>query len=72
VFESQKCASCHNAPTGAPQLDRGTGPYSAVRMVSILWKHGPAMEQHMQQKSISWPRLSPNDMANVIAYLNTR
>jgi len=72
VFESQKCASCHNAPTGAPQLDRGTGPYSAVRMVSILWKHGPAMEQHMQQKNISWPHLSPNDMANVIAYLNTR
>jgi hypothetical protein len=26
----------------------------------------------MQEKKISWPQLSPNDMANVIAYLNSR
>lgn len=73
VFESQKCASCHNsAAGGAPELDRNTGPFSAVRMVSVVWKHGPTMEQRIQQKGMSWPRLSPNDMANVIAYLNSR
>ena len=72
VFDSQKCASCHNATGGAPQIDRSTGPFSAVRMVSVLWEHGPAMEQRMQQKKISWPHLSPSDMANVIAYLNNR
>lgn len=73
VFESQKCASCHNnASGGAPEIDRSTGPYSAVRMVSVLWKHGPAMEQRMESKKIAWPRLSPSDMANIIAYLNNR
>lgn len=72
VFESQKCAQCHGAGGGAPQIDRSTGPFSAVRMVSVLWKHGPAMEQRMQQKKISWPKLSSSDMANLIAYLNSR
>ena len=73
VFESQKCATCHNnASSGAPALDHMNGPYSAVRMVSVLWKHGPTMLERMKQKNISWPRLSPNDMANLIAYLNTR
>jgi mono/diheme cytochrome c family protein len=72
VFESQKCASCHNPSGGAPEIDRSTGPYSAVRMVSVLWKHGPAMAERMQQKKINWPQLSPADMANVIAYLNNR
>lgn len=72
VFESQKCATCHNPSGGAPEIDRSTGPYSAVRMVSVLWKHGPAMAQRMQQKKITWPQLSSSDMANVIAYLNNR
>src|ERR1051326_4177015 len=73
VFESHKCASCHNnASSGAPEIDRSTGPYSAVRMVSVLWKHGPSMAAMMAQKKIPWPQLSPNDMSNVIAYLNNR
>ena len=67
AFESQKCAACRNSD-GAAQVD----PYSAVRMVSVLWKHGPTMEQRMQQNKISWPKLSPGDMSNLGAYLNTR
>ena len=73
VFESQKCAACHGTKEGgAPELDRSTGPYSAVRMVAVIWKHGPAMAQRMKEKKISWPQLSATDMANVIAYLNSR
>ncbi|HLJ47099.1 MAG TPA: c-type cytochrome [Bryobacteraceae bacterium] len=73
VFESQKCGSCHNnQSSGAPALTRAGTPFSTVRMVSILWAHGPAMLAKMKDRNISWPRLSPNDMSNLIAYLNTR
>ena len=73
VFESKKCESCHNNPaSGAPQLERGPGKYSAVSMVSALWEHGPAMLEKIKQRNLSWPRLSPADMSNVIAYLNSR
>lgn len=73
VFESKKCESCHNNPaSGAPALRRGAGDYSAVRMVSVLWQHGPAMLAKMKQQNVGWPRLSPSDMTNLIAYLNSR
>ena len=73
VFDSKKCESCHNNPaSGAPQLTRGTETYSAVKIVSALWKHGPAMLEKMKQQNIAWPKMSPSEMTNLIAYLNSR
>jgi cytochrome c2 len=73
IFESKKCESCHGNPaSGAPALAWGPGNYSAVSMVSALWQHGPAMLEKMKQQNINWPHLSPSDMTNVIAYLNSR
>jgi len=73
VFESKKCESCHNNPaSGAPALTQANGAFSAVRMVSALWSHGPAMLEKMKQQKIGWPNLSPSDMTNLIAYLNSR
>jgi mono/diheme cytochrome c family protein len=73
TFESKKCASCHNDPSsGAPSLSKPAEPYSAITMVSVLWRHGPAMLRKMQEKHIAWPQLTQSEMANVIAYLNSR
>ncbi|HUP04801.1 MAG TPA: c-type cytochrome [Bryobacteraceae bacterium] len=72
VFAQKSCASCHNQPgSGAPSLARGKDAYSDVSMVSALWQHGPAMLQSMKQKSISWPRFDAQQMADLIAYLNS-
>ncbi len=73
VFESKKCATCHNdGSSGAPALGKPSEPYSAITMVAVLWKHGPSMLQQMQERHIQWPRLSQSEMANLIAYLNSR
>ena len=73
TFESKKCAACHgNASSGAPALTKPAEPYSAVAMVAVLWRHGPAMERKMRDMHIAWPQLSQSDMANLIAYLNSR
>jgi hypothetical protein len=37
-----------------------------------LWKHGPGMLQKMQERHIAWPQVSQSEMANLIAYLNSR
>ncbi len=66
VFESQKCGSCHSGRSP------GEPPFSTVRMVSVLWSHGPTMLAKMKERNIAWPRLSPSDMSNLIAFLNTR
>jgi cytochrome c2 len=73
TFEAKKCASCHNdSASGAPALGKPSDPYSAISMVTVLWKHGPAMLERMQERHIEWPQLTQSEMANLIAYLNSR
>lgn len=73
VFDARKCSVCHNDPSsGAPNLSKPAEPYSAITIVSALWLHGPVMLKMMQQKHILWPQLTQSEMANVIAYLNSR
>jgi mono/diheme cytochrome c family protein len=72
VFETQKCATCHNDPSsGAPKLAKGKDAYSGVTIVSALWRHGPRMLEMMAQKNIEWPRFTARQMADLIAYLNS-
>jgi mono/diheme cytochrome c family protein len=74
VFAAKRCADCHeDASSGAPKLPGArpallTGP----AMVSVLWHHGPQMMEQMKGKGIPWPRFDGADMANLIAYLDSR
>lgn len=73
TFDTKKCVVCHdNASSGAPNLSKPAEPYSAITMVSVLWRHGPVMFKMMQEKHIAWPQLTQTEMANLIAYLNSR
>jgi mono/diheme cytochrome c family protein len=73
IFNSKNCLVCHNDPSsGAPSLSKPAEPYSAISIVSVLWRHGPLMMRKMQEKQIAWPQLSQDQMANLIAYLNSR
>jgi len=73
TFQSKKCAVCHeDRASGAPELAKPAEPYSPITMVSVLWRHGPTMLSLMQQKHIAWPQFTQPEMANLIAYLNSR
>ena len=71
VFAQKNCATCHNDPSsGAPSLAKGGGAFSDVTMVSVLWRHGPAMLDRMKQRNLAWPRFTAGQMSDLIAYLN--
>ena len=73
VVTEKHCVSCHGvAGSGAPNLKEHAGDYSAVSMISALWRHGPKMLNMMQQKKIAWPRFDATQMADVIAFLNAK
>lgn len=73
TFQSKRCAICHNDPqSGAAKLPRGDSSYTPVSVIHVLWTHGPQMLDKMKEKGIAWPRLSPEDVSNVVAYLNSR
>lgn len=61
VFEA-KCQGCHQTPP--PAAANG-----AFGLVSGLSDHGPAMFGQMEQKHISWPYFSGEEMADLLAYL---
>ena len=72
VFEAKLCASCHEqVDTGAPNLAAKAGQFSAFSMVSALWQHGAGMLARMVAQNKQWQVLSTQEMADIIAYLNT-
>ena len=41
-------------------------------MMSILWRHGPAMLDRMKQCNQSWSRFTAQQMADLIAHLGAQ
>jgi mono/diheme cytochrome c family protein len=73
VFAAKRCASCHSdSASGAPKLTEMKRSFTAATMASALWHHGPSMLDQMKAKGIAWPRLNGPEMANLIAYLNSK
>ncbi len=75
VFESKKCAECHESRkerNGAPDLAMAAERYSPITMAAAVWRHGPQMLETMQQHNIAWPQFSGREMSDLIAFLNKR
>ncbi len=73
VFASKNCAVCHNdASSGAPRLPIPGRDFSGAAMISALWRHGPRMLDLMKAKGLEWPRFNGAQMADLIAYLNSK
>jgi cytochrome c2 len=72
VFTAKGCAGCHSAAGGAPQLPFAEHEFTAAAMVAVLWKHGPTMLDQMKAKGTPWPHFDGTQMADLIAYLNTK
>jgi cytochrome c len=73
IYQAKYCASCHDESyLGAPNLAAQAGKYSSFSMVSSLWQHGAGMLSRMVSKNTEWQKLTPEEMTNLIAYLNTK
>ena len=72
VFAEKGCAGCHNDPaSGAPRLSKNPEGYSDITIMSVLWRHGPAMLDRMKQRNLAWPRFTAEQMGDLIAYLGS-
>jgi mono/diheme cytochrome c family protein len=75
LFTEKKCAVCH-AVGGAggkvgPDLGDRRHHVSLTGFAALMWNHGPAMWARMKERGIEVPRLSGQEMADVLAYLYT-
>ena len=63
-------ANATTAGPTAPAIAR-QGASSEVTVISAIWRHGPQMLNRMQQAK-SWPQFAnPQELVNLIAYLNS-
>ena len=74
VFTEKHCVACHGvAGSGAPDLRAQAGNFSAVTVISALWRHGPRMLQRIQETThYPWPRFDGTQMEDLIAFLNSK
>jgi mono/diheme cytochrome c family protein len=66
-----RCAACHNGSGIAPTLVDRKGKVSVVSIVSSLWTHGPQMLARLRAQKSDWPTFTTEQMADVIAFLNS-
>ncbi len=73
LFSQKSCIRCHSTDgTGGkegPAL-RNLGPVDTpIFWAQRMWNHASAMERHMRQFNISWPRFDGDEMDDLLAYV---
>jgi mono/diheme cytochrome c family protein len=67
------CARCHDTGEASAPALRGVGlPFTASRLGSAVWVHGPNMKAQMDYRDQAWPRLTEKQAADLIVYLNSQ
>jgi len=75
VFSWRGCSRCHGAQAegtknGPPLRGRGQS-FTAVRMATVLWRHGAKMYQESRKVGQGWPELQPSDIGDLLAFMNS-
>lgn len=72
AFADQRCVTCHRPSGGdskAVNLAEREAHKSLTEFAAAMWNKAPAMAEAMAQRAINVPRLSPQTMADIVAYL---
>lgn len=73
LFSTKGCVQCHSIREKGgkvgPDLSEVSFTVNAASIAGILWNHSAAMQEKMKNLQIPWIPLSPEEMADIIAYL---
>src|SRR5512146_1620064 len=72
LFTDKACVRCHQ-PRGSraagPPLEELRRPQGEMELVGRRWNHVPGMFVALAQESSQWPRFTPAEMGDLMAYL---
>lgn len=73
LFAEKRCVECHavggaGGRVGPDLVERGVRQ-SPTEFAATIWNKAPAMAAAMQSRGISLPQLTPEQMADIVAYL---
>ncbi len=70
LFTSLACSRCHGMTeltgTAAKPVTQWTATADPVAMVEAMWNHAANMREEMARQKIQWPRLSGQDVSDVL------
>ncbi len=73
LFSEKRCNVCHRVGgrggTVGPDLGRRGHHVSLTQFAALMWNHGPTMWARMRERGIQVPRLTGQEMADIVAYL---
>jgi cytochrome c2 len=73
LFASKSCKSCHGLATSpnpkAKPVNQWRGLGDPIALVGAMWNHSPAMWSELSQRKISWPKLTSQDLSDLLVYL---
>lgn len=72
LFISKDCSRCHmpfGEWRGGPKLEVLQRRQGALELAGRLWNHAPAMFEMLSREGLEWPRITVEEMADLMAYL---
>lgn len=67
LFTSLSCAGCHEITT----VSQWTAPADPIELVEAMWNHAANMRGEMARRKINWPRLTGQDVSDVLVYIRS-
>lgn len=73
VFRKNQCADCHfKTDADKAKIVKDIQAADAVLFATQIWNHIPAMEAAMVTKGVPWPRMSGQNLRDVLAFLKSQ
>lgn len=77
VFADKRCDTCHSlnkdrAADAAPSVAEWEGLSDPVVWAQQLWSHSGEMERAMNQRGMTWPEFSEQEMVDLLVYLQNQ
>jgi cytochrome c2 len=68
VYVEKKCVECHDGQTAAPRVAQWTSVHDPIDLARSMWNHAPKMREEFARRKIAWPRLSGQDLTDLVVY----
>ncbi len=64
LLADKQCVKCHSSPSALQEK----GLDSPASVTAALWNHGGEMLERFQERNITWPQLSADDITHMAAF----
>lgn len=75
LYREKTCIFCHSlegeGEDVGPSLAESEAHFSPIFLASSMWNHALVMEDMLEEKDLSWPRFSGNEMRDLVSYIQT-